>query len=147
MFLVQPEIERFVNCQRIDCYISLHPMQVNEIIIHTRLNIYYFTHMYRLVFIIKHLFDVDSSVEKYIRRISFDSRSQFKEGNHFLLKDVGFMWSGEFDVGMLLSPRKHVQIENCNWELWLNRNVNVNYKNWNENKTLECKSNERTENK
>ena len=80
MFLVQPEIERFVNCQRIDCYISLHPMQVNEIIIHTRLNIYYFTHMYRLVFIIKHLFDVDSSVEKYIRRISFDSDLNSRKG-------------------------------------------------------------------
>ena len=33
------------------------------------------------------------------------------------------MWSGAFDVGALLSYRKYSQIEDCNWEIWLNRNV------------------------
>ena len=38
------------------------------------------------------------------------------------------MWSGEFDIGALLNRKKYSQIKDCNWEIWLNRNVNVNYK-------------------
>ena len=57
------------------------------------------------------------------------------------------MWSGEFDIGALLSHRIYSQIKDYNWEIWLNRNVNINYKSWNENEMLECKWNERTKSK
>ena len=59
------------------------------------------------------------------------------------------MWSGEFDIGALLNRKKYSQIEDCNWEIWLNRNVNVNvnYKNRNENKILKWEENETTKSK
>ena len=72
-----------------------------------------------------------------------DSVTQFEKGNHFLLKDVGFMWSGEFDVGVLLSHRKYSQLEDCTWETWLNKKININYNNWNENEIIERKWNEK----
>ena len=55
------------------------------------------------------------------------------------------MWSGAFDVRALLSSKKYSQINDCNWESWLSRNVDITYKNWNE--MLKYKWNEITKSK
>ena len=53
------------------------------------------------------------------------------------------MWSGAFDVRALLSHRKYSQLEDCTWETWLNKKININYNNWNENEIIERKWNEK----